>query len=71
MLFKDLLCVSVKTVYEHLCLFSSHDEGWFGQLLSLQGSEVRLESQGHAAIFGGIKAHWWPAVIGCFSALLA
>lgn len=71
-LLKGLLRVWAKTVHEHLCLFSSHDdEGWLGQLLSLQGSEVRLESKGHAGIFGCIKAHWWPAVTGRFSALLA
>jgi len=37
----------------------------------LQRSEVRLDSKSHAGIFGCIKAHWWPVVIGCFSALLA
>jgi len=35
----------------------------------LQRSEVRLDSKSHAGIFGCIKAHWWPVVIGCFTCM--
>lgn len=44
-----------------------------GQLLSLQGSEVRLQRQGHVRTMRALAVlvHGRPAVIGCFSALLA